>query len=71
MDLLAYYIGSLRVCGNIGDILKEKPIRSQFRSKGLLEKNVVIGNALIDMYVWNVVYSGRLKKCSKGFLVEM
>ena len=44
-------IGILRVCGSTGDIQKGKLIHSQFRSKDLLEKNTVIGNALIDMYV--------------------
>ena len=42
-------IGILRVCGNTGDIHKGKLIHNKFISKGLFEKNVVIGNALIDM----------------------
>ena len=42
-------IGILRVCGSIGDTQKGILIHSKFISKGLFEKNVVIGNALIDM----------------------
>ena len=44
-------IGILRVCGSTADIQKGKLIHSKFISKDLWEKNVVIGNALIDMYV--------------------
>ena len=62
-------IGILRVCGSTADIQKGKLIHSKFISKDLWEKNVVIGNALIDMYV----ECGVLRKAHevlKGHLVQ-
>ena len=41
-------IGILRVCGNTGDIHKGKLIHNKFISKGLQEKNAVIGKLCFD-----------------------
>ena len=40
----------VKACGNIGTIEKGKQIHDEIVSRGLLEKDIVLGNALIDMY---------------------
>ena len=41
----------LKVCGNMKEIEKENHVHAKIVSLGLLDGNVVLGNALIDMYV--------------------
>ena len=41
----------LKACGNMTEIEKEKHVHAKIVSLGLLDGNVVLGNALIDMYV--------------------
>jgi pentatricopeptide repeat protein len=41
----------LKACGNIRAIDKGKQIHSEIVNRGLLSENVVLGNALVDMYV--------------------
>jgi pentatricopeptide repeat protein len=41
----------LKSCGNAGALDKGKQIHDEILSKGWLEKDVVLGNALVDMYV--------------------
>ena len=40
----------LKACGCIGDIDKGKEIHDEIACKGLLKKDIVLGNALVDMY---------------------
>ena len=44
------YLSILKACGNIGAIEKGKQIHDQIRSRNLLEKDIVLGNAVVDMY---------------------
>ena len=41
----------LKACGSIGLLEKGKEIHDEIRKKGLLRKDIMVGNALIDMYV--------------------
>ncbi|KAI5064468.1 hypothetical protein GOP47_0021138 [Adiantum capillus-veneris] len=40
----------LKACGNTGAIRKGEEIHDEIAKRTLLEKNIVIGNALVDMY---------------------
>ena len=44
------YVHILKACGNIGAREKGQDIHAQIVRAGLLDKDVMIGNALIDMY---------------------
>ena len=44
------FICILKACGKIRAIDKGKQIHDEIMSRGLLEKDVVLGNALVDMY---------------------
>lgn len=41
---------SLKACGSIGAIDKGKELHAEIERKGLLEKDIAVGNTLIDMY---------------------
>ena len=40
----------LKACGNVGAIDRGKEVHDEILNLGLLEKNIVLGNALLDMY---------------------
>ena len=44
------YICILKACACIGAVEEGKQVHDQIMSKGLLEKNMVLGTALVDMY---------------------
>ena len=44
------YICILKACSSMGDIDKGRQIHDEIVSRGLLEKDIVLGNALVDMY---------------------
>jgi pentatricopeptide repeat protein len=44
------FLCTLKACGNIGAIGKGKQIHDQVINRGMLEKNIALGNALVDMY---------------------
>ena len=52
------FICTLKVCGEVGAIDKGKQIHTDTISRGLLKKDVVLGNVLVDMYC----KCGRLEK---------
>ncbi|KAI5058892.1 hypothetical protein GOP47_0027062 [Adiantum capillus-veneris] len=45
------FICSLKACGSAGAIRLGKKIHCQIERMGLLKKNAVLGNALVDMYI--------------------
>ena len=45
------FICILKACGSIQAIEKGEQIHDEIVNRGLLEKNIMIGNALMDMYV--------------------
>ncbi|KAI5061774.1 hypothetical protein GOP47_0024279 [Adiantum capillus-veneris] len=45
------YACILKACGSTQDIVMGKKIHDEIASQGLLKNNVVLGNALLDMYV--------------------
>ena len=45
------YICILKACGSVRTIDKGKQIHEEIANKGLLLNNIVLGNALVDMYV--------------------
>ena len=53
----------LKACANIGAIDKGKQIHDEVVKGGLLDKDVMIGNALVDMYA----KCGELEKAQKAF----
>ena len=44
------FICILKACGTIGGTNKGKQIHDKIRRRGLLEKDITLGNALLDMY---------------------
>jgi pentatricopeptide repeat protein len=44
------YVGILKACGNAGAIDKGEAVCDEIRKRGLLAGNLVLGNAIIDMY---------------------
>ncbi|KAI5059784.1 hypothetical protein GOP47_0026103 [Adiantum capillus-veneris] len=44
------YVGVLKACAVIGAVDKGRQIHEAIARQGLLEKNAVLGNALVDMY---------------------
>ena len=44
------YVCILKACGIVGSLEIGEAIHAELRKQGLLEKDVVLGNALIDMY---------------------
>ena len=44
------FICILKACGTIGATNKGKQIHDKIRRRGLLEKDITLGNALLDMY---------------------
>ena len=44
------FVCALKACGNIEAIVKGKQIHAQIVSEGLLGENMIVGNALVDMY---------------------
>ena len=52
------FICILRACGNIRAIYKGQSVHDIIVNEGLLEKNIVLGSALVDMYV----KCGRMEK---------
>ena len=45
------FICSLNACGSTGALLKGEEIHDDIVSRGLLKKDIELGNALVDMYV--------------------
>ena len=45
------FICILKACGSTGAIEKGKQIHHVIYSKGFLEKDIMLGTALVDMYV--------------------
>jgi pentatricopeptide repeat protein len=45
------FICILNICGNTGAIDKGKQIHEEVQNRGLLKVDIVLGNALVDMYV--------------------
>ena len=45
------FVGILKACGDIGSIHKGKEAHTQIVTQGLLEKEAIVGNALVDMYM--------------------
>ncbi|KAH7430300.1 hypothetical protein KP509_09G092300 [Ceratopteris richardii] len=45
------YSGILKACGLMGELEKGEQVHATVRNQGLLESDIVLGNALIDMYV--------------------
>ena len=45
------YTSILKACGSIGDIDKGKEIHREVRSNRLIEKDILLATALVDMYV--------------------
>ena len=56
------YLSILKACGNLGAIEKGKQIHDQIRSRNFIEKDIVLGNALVDMYA----KCGMLDKAQKA-----
>ena len=52
----------LKACGNLGAIEKGKQIHDQIRSRNFIEKDIELGNALVDMYA----KCGMLDKAQKA-----
>ncbi|KAH7440364.1 hypothetical protein KP509_04G103900 [Ceratopteris richardii] len=44
------YICILKACGSLGDLNKGERIHEEIKKKGFVKKNLMLGNALIDMY---------------------
>mgnify|MGYP002775434358 CR=1 FL=1 len=44
------FVGILKACGDIGSIHKGKEAHTQIVTQGLLEKEAIVGNALVGMY---------------------
>ena len=44
------FLSTLKACGNAGAIGKGKQIHDQVMHRDMLDKNVALGNALVDMY---------------------
>eukprot|EP00250_Pteridium_aquilinum_P021086 c25021_g7_i1 orf=1-315(-) len=44
------FVCSLKACHMMGDIDKGREIQAEIARVGLLERNLVVGNALVDMY---------------------
>ncbi|KAI5059686.1 hypothetical protein GOP47_0026005 [Adiantum capillus-veneris] len=45
------YVWSLKACASLGATDKGQEIHAEVERKGLLEKDLIVGNALLDMYV--------------------
>ena len=45
------FVCALKACGHIGNIDKGERIHNEILTRGLLKKDIVIGTALVDMYV--------------------
>ena len=45
------FVGILKACGDIGSIHKGKEAHTQIVTQGLLDKEAIVGNALVDMYM--------------------
>eukprot|EP00250_Pteridium_aquilinum_P021360 c25097_g1_i3 orf=437-2410(+) len=57
------YACVLKACGSIGDTEKGRDLHGDIAKKGLLKKDLVLGNALIDMYA----KCGSLQEACKVF----
>jgi pentatricopeptide repeat protein len=44
------FSSALKACGSTGDVDKGKGIHEEIAGRGLLEKDIVLGTALVDMY---------------------
>ena len=58
---------ALKACGNTGSIEKGMQIHNQIGSKGILVKDIVLGNALVDMYT----KYGMLAKAQEVLMKEL
>ena len=54
---------SLKACASLGDIVKGREIHSDLEQRRLLETNLVVGSALMDMYA----KCGQLIKSQEAF----
>ena len=64
------FVSLLKACGSVGAVEKGIEIHNEIMSKRLLEGNIELGNALVDMYA----KCGELEKAQKHsmiFLFEM
>ncbi|KAH7276797.1 hypothetical protein KP509_39G022100 [Ceratopteris richardii] len=57
------YVHLLKACGSISDVYKGQKFHMAVDRQGLLEKNLIIGSALVDMYI----NCGRLAKAQIVF----
>ena len=44
------YVSILKACGLVGSVVIGKEIDAEIRKKGLLQKSIMLGSALVDMY---------------------
>ncbi|KAI5075882.1 hypothetical protein GOP47_0009958 [Adiantum capillus-veneris] len=44
------YISTLKACGTIRDVKRGRHIHNEIKRQGLLQNNLTLGNALVDMY---------------------
>ena len=47
----ATFVSTLKACANIGDANTGSEIHDQIEREGLLDRNIFVGSALVDMYV--------------------
>ena len=64
------YLSILKACGNLGAIEKGKQIHDQIQSRNFIDKDIVLGNTLVDMYV-KCGMMRKPKKHSKTILIAM
>ena len=56
--------------GSIGAISKEEEIHHDILRKGLLKENIILGNALVDMYAKSGMLENH-KQYSKNFMFRI
>lgn len=61
----------LIACGHIGAANKDNKIHAETIIKGFLDNNIVLGNALVDMFLQNVEHFQKHKKCLMSFKFGM
>ena len=61
------YICILKACGIVGSLWIGEEIEVEIRNQGLLEKNIVLGTSLVDMYFQVFVQWREHKTCLKSF----
>ena len=65
------FICILKACGNIGAIDKGKQIHEEIIDTGLLDKNIMLGNALVDMYAKSCMLEKTTNNTQKSFMCRI